>query len=86
MGRFNKSVASGTDFAFVITYEDAGKTYFWASDAFTVQDSGSNWNGTKSTYTMSVAATSVSAWTAVPEPASAMLALAGVAMLIRRRK
>ena len=25
-------------------------------------------------------------WTAVPEPASAMLALAGVAMLIRRRK
>lgn len=27
-----------------------------------------------------------SKWTAVPEPASAMLALAGVAMLIRRRK
>ena len=34
----------------------------------------------------SAAAVQGSKWTAVPEPASAMLALAGVAMLIRRRK
>lgn len=87
-------VAKGTDFAFVVSYSNGTDTYFWASDAFTVTDSGSNWNGDLTQYTMSTTVanamgTTGSNWTkatAVPEPASAMLALAGVAMLIRRRK
>ena len=87
-------VAKGTDFAFMVTYSDGTDTYFWASDVFTVTDSGSNWNGTNQAYTMSATVanamgTTGTNWTkatAVPEPASAMLALAGVAMLIRRRK
>ncbi|MBQ2281436.1 MAG: PEP-CTERM sorting domain-containing protein [Kiritimatiellae bacterium] len=87
----NAEIKKGTDFAFVVTVQDAGKSYYWASDAFTVSDTSSNWNGTKNTYTMSVTVSNAmgsdgSKWTAVPEPASAMLALAGVAMLIRRRK
>ncbi|MBO7223969.1 MAG: PEP-CTERM sorting domain-containing protein [Kiritimatiellae bacterium] len=88
------SVAKGTDFAFVVSYSDGTDTYFWASDVYTVTDSGSNWNGNLSTYTINVTTanamgTNGDNWTkatAVPEPASAMLALAGVAMLIRRRK
>ena len=87
-------IAKGTDFAFMVTVKDGADTYFWASDVFTVTDSSSNWNGTSQAYTMSTAVanamgTTGSNWTkatAVPEPASAMLALAGVAMLIRRRK
>ena len=90
----NSKVAKGTDFAFVVTYNDGTDTYFWASDVYTVTDSGSNWNGNLSTYTINVTTanamgTNGDNWTkatAVPEPASAMLALAGVAMLIRRRK
>ena len=90
----NKTVAKGTDFAFVVSYTSGTDTYFWASDVYTVTDSGSNWTNTNSTYTMAdtvanaMGATGAN-WTkatAVPEPASAMLALAGVAMLIRRRK
>ena len=90
----NNAVARGTDFAFMVTYSDGTDTYFWASDVFTVTDSGSNWNGTSNTYTQNILVANAmgatgSNWTkatAVPEPASAMLALAGVAMLIRRRK
>ena len=87
-------IAKGTDFAFVVTHNDGTDTYFWASDVFTVTDSGSNWNATNASFTMSTTVASAMGttgtnWTkavAVPEPASAMLALAGVAMLIRRRK
>ncbi|MBO7299249.1 MAG: PEP-CTERM sorting domain-containing protein [Kiritimatiellae bacterium] len=87
-------IAKGTDFAFVVTYNDGTDTYFWASDVFTVTDSSANWDSTALKYTQNVAVanamgTTGSNWTkatAVPEPASAMLALAGVAMLIRRRK
>ncbi len=87
-------VAKGTDFAFVVSYNDGTDTYFWASDVFTVTDSGSNWDPTYEKYTMSTTVanamgTTGANWTkavTIPEPASAMLALAGVAMLIRRRK
>jgi hypothetical protein len=87
-------IAKGTDFAFVVSYNDGTDTYFWASDIFTVTDSGANWDGDLTKYTMSTTVgnamgTTGTNWTkavAVPEPASAMLALAGVAMLIRRRK
>ena len=90
----NGTIKSGTDFAFMVTYKDGADTYFWASDAFTVSDTSANWNGTSATLTQNVLVanamgTTGTNWTkavAVPEPASAMLALAGVAMLIRRRK
>lgn len=90
----NKTVAKGTDFAFVVSYTSGTDTYFWASDVYTVTDSGSNWDGIGQKFTMSASAansvgTTGGNWTkavTVPEPASAMLALAGVAMLIRRRK
>ena len=87
-------VAKGTDFAFMVTYNDGTDTYFWASDVFTVTDSGANYDSTYESFTMSTTTANAMGatgtnWTkatAVPEPASAMLALAGVAMLIRRRK
>ncbi len=90
----NKTVAKGTDFAFVVSYTSGTDTYFWASDVYTVTDSGSNWDGTYETYTISTTTANAMGatgtnWTkavTIPEPASAMLALAGVAMLIRRRK
>ena len=90
----NKTVAKGTDFAFVVSYKSGTDTYFWASDVYTVTDSGANWDGTGQKFTMSASAansvgTTGGNWTkavTIPEPASAMLALAGVAMLIRRRK
>ena len=90
----SKEHVKGTDFAFVVSYSDGTDTYFWASDAFTVTDSGSNWDAIAQKYTMSAnvanamgsTGTNWTKATAVPEPASAMLALAGVAMLIRRRK
>ncbi len=90
----SSKVAKGTDFAFVVSYTSGTDTYFWASDVYTVTDSGANWTAANSAYTMSTTVanamgTTGTNWTkavAVPEPASAMLALAGVAMLIRRRK
>ena len=90
----NNKIVNGTDFAFIVTYVDGTDTYFWASDVFEVSDTAANWNGINQTLTQNVlVANAMGAngtnWTkavAVPEPASAMLALAGVAMLIRRRK
>ena len=90
----NKSVADGTDFAFVVTTVQGGETYFWASDVFSVSEASPNYNPQEFTYTMSTTVANAMGatgtnWTkavTIPEPASAMLALAGVAMLIRRRK
>ena len=67
-------------------------TQYWVMNDFTVP-SGDLYEppatGPTSTVKMTdlgIAATGTFTATAVPEPASAMLALAGVAMLIRRRK
>ncbi len=86
-----KEVAKGTDFAFLVTTVVDEKTYYWASDKFTVTDSGDNWNGTLSTYTQNITVgnamgASGDKWTAVPEPSTAALALAGLALLLKRRK
>lgn len=81
-------IAKGTDFAVLVTTVQDEKTYYWASDVYNVTDSGSNWNGTRTTYTMSQTAASGpnNNWKAVPEPSTAALALAGLALLLKRRK
>ncbi len=87
----NNVYAKGTIFAVLVTTTQDGKDYYWASSTYTVTDSGTNWNGTRTTYTMSQTAASGpnSNWTAVPEPSTAALALAGLAglaLLLKRRK
>ena len=84
----NKAVAKGSVFAYIATTVQDGKTYYWASDTYTVTDSGANWDGTTLKYTMSQTAASGpnNNWTAVPEPSTAALALAGLALLLKRRK
>lgn len=81
-------VAKGSVFAVLATTEQDGQTYYWASDTYTVTDSGSNWDSTALKYTMSQTAASGpnSNWTAVPEPSTAALALAGLALLLKRRR
>lgn len=61
-------------------------TYYTTSDAYTFDTKSGNYNAGLETFTAKASVGKGTTWTAVPEPASAMLALAGVAMLIRRRK
>ena len=87
----SKVVSAPSIFAMLVTTVQDGKTYYWASDTYTVSDSDTNWNGTSQTYTMNVLpANAMGAngekWTAVPEPSTAALALAGLALLLKRRK
>ena len=87
----SKIVAAPSTFAMLVTTVKDNQTYYWASDTYTVSDSDANWNGTSATYTMNVTVanamgTNGEKWTAVPEPSTAMLALAGLALLIKRRR
>ncbi len=87
----SKVVSAPSIFAMLVTTVQDGKTYYWASDTYTVSDTDTNWNGTSQTYTMNVTpANAMGAngekWTAVPEPSTAALALAGLALLLKRRK
>ncbi len=89
---------NGDAFAVLITYTDGDNTYYnLSSSVYTLSGLDPNdisvaptqWadfaiNGATSSEKGTLKAGG--GWTAVPEPASAMLALAGVAMLIRRRK
>ena len=88
---------NGDTFGLVLSYNDGEKTYWNISssvNAFSglVPDdptvSAADWNaftvnGAKNT-TSSLSKTS--GWTAVPEPSTAALALAGLALLLKRRK
>jgi hypothetical protein len=93
--------SNGDAFAFLITYNDGTDTYYNLSSTVNVlagldpTDSTvapATWGNFAVNGAMNETAGTLTAgggWTkavAVPEPASAMLALAGVAMLIRRRK
>ena len=93
--------SNGDSFAFLVTYNDGTDTYYnLSSSVFVLSGLDPNdpsvapteWDMFAVTDATSAPAGTLTAgggWTkaaAVPEPASAMLALAGVAMLIRRRK
>ena len=94
-------VANGQNYGMFITYNDGTDTWYnFSSTVYTVSglaDATSALDNavfafdfaSQSEVTDGDTITAGSGWvkyTAVPEPASAMLALAGVAMLIRRRK
>jgi hypothetical protein len=94
-------IANGQNYGMFITYSDGTDTWYnFSSTVYTVSglaDSTSSLDAavfafdfaTQTTVTDGDAVTAGGGWykaVAVPEPASAMLALAGVAMLIRRRK
>ena len=95
------SIANGQNYGMFITYSDGTDTWYnFSSTVYTVSglaDATSSLGdavfafdfATQTTVTDGDAVTAGGGWykaVAVPEPASAMLALAGVAMLIRRRK
>lgn len=61
-------------------------TYYMTSDTFTLQNSGDTYTAATETSTFQQAVPSGSSWTAVPEPSTAALALAGLALLLKRRK
>ena len=94
-------IENGQKYGMFITYNDGTDTWYnFSSTVYTVSglaDATSSLDAadfafdfaSKSEVTDGDTITAGSGWvkyTAVPEPASAMLALAGVAMLIRRRK
>ena len=94
-------IENGQKYGMFITYNDGTDTWYnFSSTVYTVSglaDATSSLDAadfafdfaTQSDVTDGDTITAGSGWvkyTAVPEPASAMLALAGVAMLIRRRK
>ena len=96
------SVANGQNYGMYITYNDGTDTWYnFSSTVYTVSGLAADGStvlddaaftfdfATQTTVTDGDAVTAGGGWykaVAVPEPASAMLALAGVAMLIRRRK
>ena len=65
-------------------------TYYYLSNVFMVDTTDTTapgtWATASNTYSYGQAVPSGSTWTPVPEPATAALALAGLALLIRRRK
>ncbi len=87
---------NGDAFAMLLTYVVDGNTYYnLSNEIYTMSgalaDPPTNPAAAAFTFNYGTSAEkgtlkSGGGWTAVPEPASAMLALAGVAMLIRRRK
>ncbi len=94
------TVFNGDVYTILLTYSSEGKTYYnLAAKTYTV-DGIANETSTLGQYNTvtaanqnytvnSAPASSVSAgggWTAVPEPSTAALALAGLALLLKRRK
>ena len=91
------SKVNGDSFAMLLTYADSesGKTYYnLSSTVYTLSgltDETSTPDDAVFTFSYASAGSSSKAtagggWTAVPEPSTAALALAGLALLIRRRK
>ena len=88
--------SNGDVFAMLISYANEGKTYFNLSTAeISMQNATSDppvnpdaanfsfsWSGPSESSSLSKGG----GWTAVPEPSTAALALAGLALLIKRRR
>ena len=86
---------NGDVFGFVLSYASGGKTYYnIASDTYTLSgivDESSSLTTATGTFNYgtkgeSKTISSGTGWTAVPEPSTAALALAGLALLIKRRR
>ena len=89
------SYKNGDVFGFVLSYVSEGKTYYnIASDTYTLSgivDESSSLTTATATFNygtkgQSSTISSGTGWTTVPEPSTAMLALAGLALLIKRRR
>lgn len=92
--------ANGDVYGLLLSYASEGTTYYNISSiTYTVEGLNGNDNVSLSSWTVKAAdqdysikdgtASSVSSgggWTAVPEPSTAALALAGLALLLKRRK
>ena len=88
---------NGDTFGLVLSYTDGEKTY-WNISSIVNSFSGlvaddptvpaADWDdfSVSSTKNSTHSLSASSGWTAVPEPSTAMLALAGLALLIKRRK
>ncbi len=89
-GTTDKVVDGTSTFGIIFLSSGTGfgdtKTYYAQSDAYVFSTTSPNYIVAEESFVASASVPKGSTWTAVPEPASAMLALAGVAMLIRRRK
>ena len=83
-------ITAGTKYDFaVVVYDAANAKYYMSASANQYAYQSGVDDATQITFDAAMATGNASwapTYTAVPEPASAMLALAGVAMLIRRRK
>jgi len=92
---------NGASFALLLSYVSEGKTYYNYSaniytvsgidpdvgDASTLGDATFTFDmNTKTTLSGGQSATAGGGWTVVPEPSTAALALAGLALLLKRRK
>ena len=87
-----KTYTDGAAFAFIaLTKDSQGKDQYWASDVFNVSETNPvncTYTATSKTFTKSVTASTTinTQWAPVPEPSTAALALAGLALLLKRRK
>ena len=84
-------ITAGTEYNFAVVVYDAAKSVYYMSGSPTPKAAYTAGvddpvQATFDSVMMAAPSTWTPTYTAVPEPASAMLALAGVAMLIRRRK
>ena len=86
---------NGDSFALVAKYTKNGETYWNVSETVytltgiadeTSSPDAANFTFNNSTATPAASVTTGGGWTAVPEPSTAALALAGLALLLKRRK
>ena len=88
----------GATFGVFLTYTDAGKTWYnYSGNTYTVSGAADDTStlsaatfsfdlSSKTTLASGQSASAGGGWTAVPEPSTAALALAGLALLLKRRK
>jgi hypothetical protein len=62
------------------------QTHYFTSEVTTFSTSGSDYSAATETFTTAPAVAQGSSWQTVPEPSTAALALAGLALLLKRRK